>query len=205
MVDATMLAIAGLNRMGISDVATKVLDFDEMLPAVSQGAIGIQCRADDEVSLKYVALLRLRLGRLLLLLLPRQPRCRYSYRTRAATTAATPTIPPPPPRYLAGLTHQPTKLCVDCERAFLAALDGNCRTPIAGQAKINADGNVDFRGLMALPDGTKLYETSRSGTQAEAIQMGTDAGMELKERAGPAFFETMLKYEQEEAPKKETF
>lgn len=42
-------------------------------------------------------------------------------------------------RLLEKLNHPATKLAVDCERAFLAALDGNCRTPIAGQAHVVGD------------------------------------------------------------------
>ena len=47
-VDATLLALAGLNRLGNADVATSIIEADEMLPAVAQGAIGITCRRDDE-------------------------------------------------------------------------------------------------------------------------------------------------------------
>jgi hydroxymethylbilane synthase len=46
-VDATMLALAGLRRMGMADKATAVLSTDELLPAVGQGAIGLEVRADD--------------------------------------------------------------------------------------------------------------------------------------------------------------
>jgi len=46
-VDATLLAQAGLNRLGLSDVATSVLEPADMLPAVGQGAVGITCRDDD--------------------------------------------------------------------------------------------------------------------------------------------------------------
>merc|ERR1719410_1516615 len=104
VVDATLLAIAGLKRMDMDKYATTVLDWDEMLPAVAQGAIGIQCRSDDQQSLKY----------------------------------------------LDALNHPETKACVNCERAFLEALDGNCKTPIAGQARI-IDGKIKFRGLIAMP------------------------------------------------------
>ena len=45
--DATLLALAGLNRLDKADLATEVLDPDVLLPAVAQGAIGITCRADD--------------------------------------------------------------------------------------------------------------------------------------------------------------
>jgi len=144
IVDATLLALAGLNRMDMTKHLTNVLEWDEMLPAVAQGAIGIQCREGDERIM----------------------------------------------RYLDALNHPETKVCVDCERAFLAALDGNCRTPIAGQAKL-VDGKVFFTGLIAKPDGSLKYETSRTGAPEDAVQLGTDAGEELKAKIGSdsaAFF-----------------
>ena len=47
MADATLLALAGLNRLGLADHVTSILSTQEMLPAVAQGAIGIACRSDD--------------------------------------------------------------------------------------------------------------------------------------------------------------
>jgi hydroxymethylbilane synthase len=46
--DATLLAVAGLKRLGLLDKASAVIDSAEILPAVGQGAIGIEIRADDE-------------------------------------------------------------------------------------------------------------------------------------------------------------
>ena len=46
--DATLLAMAGLTRMGLTDRATAALSPEEMLPAVAQGAIGVERREDDE-------------------------------------------------------------------------------------------------------------------------------------------------------------
>jgi len=46
-VDATILAIAGLKRLGMADRATAILAPEEMLPAAGQGAIGVEIRADD--------------------------------------------------------------------------------------------------------------------------------------------------------------
>lgn len=57
--------------------------------------------------------------------------------------------------YLASLNHEETRLAVVCERAFLETLDGSCRTPIAGYACRDEEGNCIFRGLVASPDGTK--------------------------------------------------
>jgi hydroxymethylbilane synthase len=145
VVDATLLAIAGLKRMDMDGCATSVLDWDEMLPAVAQGAIGIQCRSDDERSLKYID----------------------------------------------ALNHVDTKVCIDCERAFLEALDGNCKTPIAGQARI-VDGKIQFRGLIAMPDGSQKFETESSGEIADAKTIGREAGEKLKAEAGDKFFDMMV-------------
>lgn len=145
VVDATLLAIAGLKRMDMDGCATSVLDWDEMLPAVAQGAIGIQCRDDDERSLKF----------------------------------------------LQALNDPPTKACVDCERSFLEALDGNCKTPIAGQARI-IDGKILFRGLIAMPDGSVKFETTAEGAIEDAASIGKKAGEELKAQAGDKFFEMMV-------------
>ena len=46
--DATFLAVAGLKRLGLSDKITRILDAEEMLPAVCQGALGLECRQNDE-------------------------------------------------------------------------------------------------------------------------------------------------------------
>jgi len=146
VVDATLLAIAGLKRMDMDGCATSVLDWDEMLPAVAQGAIGIQCRSDDERSLKY----------------------------------------------LAALNHADTLACVECERAFLEALDGNCKTPIAGQARIVSDNTIEFRGLIAMPDGSQKFEVTSSGPVEDGKEIGRKAGENLKAQAGDKFFEMMV-------------
>ncbi len=73
------------------------------------------------------------------------------------------------------------------ERAFLAELDGSCRTPIAGHARI-AGGMVRLRGMIAKPDGSEALEVVREGRRADATALGADAGRELKGRAGPGFF-----------------
>ena len=54
IVDATLLARAGLNRMDMEECITQTLEWDQMLPAVAQGAIGIQCRSDDNRSKRFI-------------------------------------------------------------------------------------------------------------------------------------------------------
>jgi hydroxymethylbilane synthase len=50
-VDATLLARAGLDRLNLNEAGATTLSLEEMLPAVGQGAIGIECRADDPAAL----------------------------------------------------------------------------------------------------------------------------------------------------------
>ncbi len=143
-VDATLLAVAGLKRLGMLERAgASVLDPAEMLSAVGQGAICVECRAGDD-------------------------------RVRAL---------------VAPINHAPTESAVVCERAMLAALDGSCRTPIAGYAEIDGDGGLYLRGLVARPDGSAAHQTSRRGPASDAAALGTDAGRELKAAAGPGFFD----------------
>ena len=73
------------------------------------------------------------------------------------------------------------------ERAFLAVLDGSCRTPIAGYAVLDGDA-ISFRGMILRPDGSEAYETSRAGHRRDAAALGADAGAELKRRAPSDFF-----------------
>jgi hydroxymethylbilane synthase len=55
--DAIVLASAGMNRLGASDKITEILPPEIMLPAVGQGALGIETRADDRETLRFVAAL----------------------------------------------------------------------------------------------------------------------------------------------------
>ncbi|XP_031505306.1 porphobilinogen deaminase, chloroplastic-like [Nymphaea colorata] len=54
-VHATLLALAGLKRLSMTDNVTSILSLDEMLPAIAQGAIGIACRSDDDKMANYIA------------------------------------------------------------------------------------------------------------------------------------------------------
>ena len=88
---------------------------------------------------------------------------------------------------IAALDHQPTHLTVAAERAFLAKLDGSCRTPIAGHATLDASGRLNFAGEIIAPDGSVRHATTRVGTAKDALRLGEDAGEELLRVAGPNF------------------
>jgi hydroxymethylbilane synthase len=92
---------------------------------------------------------------------------------------------------LGPLDHRSTHVAVNCERAFLARLDGSCRTPIAGYAQLQGDGRIRFAGEILLPDGTIRHATTRAGSDSDAQTLGDDAGRELLERAGPDFFRAL--------------
>ena len=140
--DATILALAGLKRLGLADQAAAVLGADEFLPAVGQGAIGIEAR-ENNTGVRDI---------------------------------------------LACIDHGETSTAVACERAFLGALDGSCKTPIAGHATVSGNA-VQFRGLIARPDGSAAYDIAGTGKRKDAATIGADAGRELKHRAGPGFFD----------------
>jgi len=53
-INATLLAVAGLKRLGLMDEITQILSLDEYIPAVAQGAIGVQCRETDETLLEIL-------------------------------------------------------------------------------------------------------------------------------------------------------
>ena len=91
--------------------------------------------------------------------------------------------------YLSKITHEETRLAVECERNFLRALDGSCRTPIAANARM-VNGHLVFDGLIASLDGTEILRTSREGSWSadDVLAAGTDAGDELKAKAPKDFF-----------------
>ncbi|MBH0237914.1 hydroxymethylbilane synthase [Methylobrevis albus] len=141
VVDATLLALAGLKRLGMADVATEILGLDEFPPAVGQGAIGIETRAGD---------------------------------TGVAAL-------------LAPVVDPDTAVALAAERAFLAALDGSCRTPIAGHATIAA-GRLTLAGLILTPDGATAHADRIEGLTGDAAEIGAELGARLKARGGPDFF-----------------
>jgi hydroxymethylbilane synthase len=77
------------------------------------------------------------------------------------------------------------------ERAFLEALDGSCRTPIAAMAGVN-NGNLSFLGEVLTPDGRHCWrrrETVALGSDqvATARALGLRLGSEIKAEAGPLY------------------
>ncbi|MCJ8144872.1 hydroxymethylbilane synthase [Ancylobacter sp. A5.8] len=136
--DATLLALAGLTRLGMADRVSAVLDTADFLPAVGQGAVAIETRHGDLAVDMLVA----------------RVVC------RATATA------------------------LRVERGFLAEMDGSCRTPIAGLARVDGD-EVSFRGAVLAPDGSAYYEIVRHGAAAKAAALGVEAGREMRAMVPP--------------------
>ncbi len=87
---------------------------------------------------------------------------------------------------LAPLNDPASAACVAAERAMLAALDGSCRTPIAGLATI-AEGRLSLDALLLTPDGSAERRGRVAGAIRDAIALGNDLGLRLRRDAGPQF------------------
>jgi hydroxymethylbilane synthase len=94
-------------------------------------------------------------------------------------------------RLLAPLNHLPTSTALACERAFLGALDGSCRTPIAGLATVSGE-VVHFYGMILLPDGSEAHEVTGDGALSDAAEIGRDAALRVRKQAGAHFFTDWL-------------
>jgi len=83
------------------------------------------------------------------------------------------------------LDDEMTAVALACERAFLASLDGSCRTPVAGLATI-ADGMLRFHGEVLAPDGSDFVETgfeNTCGNREDAARLGREAGLSIRPRS----------------------
>jgi hydroxymethylbilane synthase len=141
--DGTILAYAGLKRLGLDNVVTDLMPLEIFPPAPGQGAICIESRiGDGDVE-----------------------------------------------KMLAAIHDVPTGQALACERAFLAALDGSCRTPIAGHATISGE-SLSFVGLIISPDGTASHEVRLDGPARDAARIGAEAAKAVRARAGETFFDS---------------
>src|SRR5262245_38123906 len=141
-VEGTLLANAGLRRLGLEHVITELMPLDMFPPAPGQGAICVEACVGD----------------------------------RAIADL------------LAPIHDAPTGAALACERAFLAALDGSCRTPIAGHGKVEGE-RLSFFGLIIAPDGRESYDISVEGLASNAARIGREAGSAIRAKAGPSFFD----------------
>lgn len=86
---------------------------------------------------------------------------------------------------IAALDDERTAIALACERAFLASLDGSCRTPLAALAQIE-NGVLRFHGEVLAPDGSDFVETrfeSTCSNRDDAARLGREAGLSIRPRA----------------------
>ena len=131
---ASLLALAGIRRLGLSDVPMVVLDADVMLPSAGQGIVGITVRVADG----------------------------------------------PLHGLLSGIEDPEARAVSTAERAMLAVLDGNCRTPIGGYARLLDGGELMLTGLVARADGSFLLKRSLRGAAGDAAAIGAELGAALR-------------------------
>lgn len=143
VVEGTLLANAGLRRLGLANVITDLMDVETFPPAPGQGAICIESRADDH---EIAGLLE-------------------------------------------AIDHDETRVALTCERAFLAALDGSCRTPLAGHARVSGT-EIFFSGTILTPDGSQAHDIAADGLITDAEIIGREAGEAVRAKAGPGFFDS---------------
>lgn len=138
-VDATLLAQAGANRLGVAHELSEALSIDQCLPAVGQGALAIEYRTDAPDILGL----------------------------------------------LARLHHTETAHLVAAERGVLAAVEGDCKTPVAAFA-VREGEEIWLRALLARPDQTGLERMEARAKfpldwqSSEAL--GFELGMALREK-----------------------
>ena len=144
----SLLALAGLRRLGMAERASLVLDPETVVPAACQGIVGVTARAADVDLCQLLAAIE-------------------DAEARAVSTA---------------------------ERALLASLDGSCRTPIGGYARLAPPdaagvGRLHLTGLVARTDGSFLLRRSVSGAPEEAAALGRALGDSLRADSPPDIFE----------------
>ena len=132
--EASLLALAGLKRLGLQHEASVVLEPETMLPAACQGIVGVTVR-ESSVELRHL---------------------------------------------LAAIEDPEARAVATAERALLAVLDGSCRTPIGGHARLLDDGELVLTGLAAREDGSFLLQRSLRGSPGDAELIGQELGASLR-------------------------
>ena len=161
--DAIILAAAGVKRLGLAHLVTEALSLDVLLPAIGQGALGIEIREQQGDG-------RAAEGR-------GSGGTGQSREPRAASGA------PSVEEIVATLDHRETHLAVRAERAMLRRLGGGCQVPVAAWASVEGD-VIILRGLIASIDGEAMVQGKACGTTADPERLGTELAADLLARGG---------------------
>ena len=181
--DAIILAAAGVRRLGLGHLVTEALPPEVLLPAVGQGALGIEIR---ELSHEPRAT-------------SREPRAESRERSRGAEEQGSRGAGEQRTsdgergtwdveRVVTVLDHRETHLAVRAERAMLRRLGGGCQVPIAGWATVEGD-TILLRGLIAGIDGSTLVRGDARWTTADPDGLGAAMAEDLLARGGRAILD----------------
>ncbi|MCF8104641.1 MAG: hydroxymethylbilane synthase [Desulfohalobiaceae bacterium] len=147
---AVVLASAGLERLGIGATYHYRLSPPDFLPAVGQGALGIEFRRDNR---ELASMLEV-------------------------------------------LDHEPTRIAVTAERAFLQEVEGGCQVPMGGYAEIK-NGRIALSGFVSDPDGRNIIRRCKEAAPFTADALGREVGREILEAGGREILAEISRLEQE--------
>jgi len=132
--DGVILAAAAMIRLGWQERITEYLPLEHFLPAVGQGALGIEIRSGDKQVAELVSV----------------------------------------------ISHRPTWCSVVAERAFLRALGGGCRAPIAALGTVDGD-TLRLEGMVAGSGGQSMVRGSEEGDISGPEEGGTKLAQKMLE------------------------
>ncbi len=130
--EGVIMAAAALIRLDMRDKITEYFPVEEFVPAVGQGALGIEIRASDADTFEIAA----------------------------------------------RLNHEPAWQCVMAERAFLRAMGGGCRAPIAALGTIR-NGKLSLNGIVANSDGSKILRSGVEGSASVPEKIGEELATKM--------------------------
>jgi hydroxymethylbilane synthase len=165
--DAIVLAAAGVKRLGLDRLVTEVLPPEIVLPAIGQGALGIEVREQRRDGRGAGA--------------PGEHGSKGAERSREPDVAELVRV----------LDHFESHTAVRAERGMLRRLGGGCQVPIAALATMEGKG-VFLRGLIASTDGTTVIRGEVRGTTAEPEMLGRALAEDLLDRGGLAILKDIL-------------
>ena len=140
-IDGLISAAAAMTRLGWEDKITEYLPTEHFVPAVGQGALAIETRADDEIT-----------------------------------------------GLLSPINHLPTWQEITAERAFLIALGGGCRSPIAALGTVNGE-TLKLAGMASDTSGQKIIRASGEGSTLTADDIGRQLAEKMLEMGAAKFFD----------------
>ncbi len=125
----TILAVSGLKRLNMEDVITDYFSPEEMVPAIGQGALGIEIKKYDDVI-----------------------------------------------DYIKDIDHEETRICVECERSFMEALNGDCHSTIGAHAIVEND-LMHITGIFEV--NGRIVKKDIEGKKEEYKQLGKTLADEI--------------------------